>query len=96
MTNYREILRLTALGLSQRNMMQSINVAQKAVVKVQRRAREMNLSWPLDEPLTNVKLGNLMFPREPKQTAKKMPDFDYVRKELLRTGVASHRNHVPI
>ena len=49
MTKYREILRLTALGLSQRNIMQSINVSQKNVVKVQRRAREMNLSWPLDE-----------------------------------------------
>lgn len=42
MTKYREILRLTALRLSQRNVMQSINVSQKTVVKVQRRAREMN------------------------------------------------------
>lgn len=42
MTKCREILRLTALGLSQRNVMQSINVSQKTVVKVQRRAREMN------------------------------------------------------
>ncbi|SFU64035.1 hypothetical protein SAMN05216508_1241, partial [Eubacterium pyruvativorans] len=52
MTQYREILRLTALGLSQRNIMQSINVSQKTVVKVQRRAKELNLSWPLDESLT--------------------------------------------
>lgn len=28
-----------------------------------------------------------MFPKEPKQTLKKMPDFDYIRKELLRNGV---------
>ena len=34
----------------------------KTVVKVQRRAREMNLSWPLDESLTDIKLGKLMFP----------------------------------
>ena len=72
MTKYREILRLTALGLSQRNVMQSINVSQKTVVKVQRRAREMNLSWPLDESLTDIELGKLMFPMNtsgPKQTS---------------------------
>ena len=40
MTKYREILRLTALGLSQRNIVQSIGVSQKTVVKVQKRARE--------------------------------------------------------
>ena len=43
MTKYREILRLTALGLSQRNIVQSIGVSQKTVVKVQKRAREMHL-----------------------------------------------------
>ena len=36
MTKYREILRLTALGLSQRNIVQSIGVSQKTVVKVQK------------------------------------------------------------
>lgn len=54
MTKYREILRLTALGLSQRNIVQSIGVSQKTVVKVQKRAREMHLSWPLDETLTDA------------------------------------------
>lgn len=67
--------------------MQSINVSQKTVVKVQRRARELKLSWPLDESMTDIELGKLMFPKEPKQTLKKMPDFDYIRKELLRNGV---------
>ena len=87
MTQYREILRLTALGLSQRNIMQSINVSQKTVVKVQRRAKELNLSWPLDESLTDSELGKMMFPKQSKQTPKKLPDFDYIHKELLRNGV---------
>ena len=59
MTKYREILRLTALGLSQRNIVQSIGVSQKTVVKVQKRAREMHLSWPLDETLTDAALKTL-------------------------------------
>jgi transposase len=88
MTKYREILRLTALGLSQRAIMQSLGVAQKTVVKVQRRAQELKLSWPLDEFLTDDALGKLMFPKDSKaSSSKKIPDFDYIQKELLRNGV---------
>ena len=88
MTKYREILRLTAKGLSQRNIMQSIGVAQKTVVRVQRRAKELNLTWPLDESLTDQALEKLMFPkRESTEPDRKMPDFDYIQKELLRSNV---------
>ena len=88
MTKYREILRLTALGLSQRNIVQSIGVSQKTVVKVQKRAREMHLSWPLDETLTDAALETLMFPKESKVSKqKRMPDFNYIQKELHRNGV---------
>lgn len=88
MTKYREILRLTALGLSQRNIIQSIGVSQKTIVKVQKRAQEMHLSWPLNESLTDAALEKLMFPKESKASKqKRMPDFDYIQKELLRNGV---------
>lgn len=88
MTKYREILRLTALGLSQRNIIQSIGVSQKTIVKVQHRARELKLSWPLDESLTDEALDKLLFPKEHRiSSTKKMPDFNYIQKELLRNGV---------
>lgn len=88
MTKYREILRLTALGLSQRDIIHSIGVSQKTVVKVQKRAREMHLSWPLDESLTDSALETLMFHKESKVSKqKRMPDFNYIQKELLRNGV---------
>lgn len=44
MTKYREILRLTALGLKQRDIMKSLGIAQKTVVKIQKRAKELSLS----------------------------------------------------
>ena len=56
MTKYREIIRLTSLGFSQRNIMASCGVAQKTVVKVQKRARELNLVWPLEETMTDIEL----------------------------------------
>lgn len=88
MTQYREILRLTAMGLSQRSILGSVGCSQKAVVKVQRRARELKLSWPLDEAMTDAVLEETLFPKAPKVSpVKQMPDFDYIRRELLRNGV---------
>ena len=89
MTKYREIIRLTGLGFSQRNIMASCGVAQKTVVKVQKRARELNLSWPLDESMTDAEPQRLMFSKESTISKnKRMPDYDYIRKELLRNGVS--------
>ena len=89
MTKYREIIRLTGLGFSQRNIMASCGVAQKTVVKVQKRARELNISWPLDESMTDTELQRLMSSKESSVSQnKRMPDYDYIHKELLRNGVS--------
>ena len=85
----REIIRLTGLGFSQRNIMASCGVAQKTVVKVQKRARELNISWPLDESMTDTELQRLMFSKESSVSQnKRIPDYDYIHKELLRNGVS--------
>lgn len=54
MTKYREIIRLTGMGFSQRDIMASCGVAQKTVVKIQKRARELNLSSGSNRPLTGA------------------------------------------
>lgn len=69
--------------------MASCGVSQKTVVKVQKRARELNISWPLDESMTDTELQKLMFSKESKVSAnKRIPDYAYIRKELLRNGVS--------
>ena len=76
MTKYREIIRLTGLGFSQRDIMASCGVAQKTVVKVQKRARELKLSWPLDETMTDTEFQRLMFSKENKVLPnKRMPSM---------------------
>lgn len=88
MTKYREIIRLTSLGFSQRDIMASCGVAQKTVVKVQKRAKELNLAWPLKDVLTDIELQKLINQKEEKVSSnKRMPDFSYMRKELLSNGV---------
>lgn len=57
MTNYREILRISALGLSQQNIAYSCNVFKKTVNRILRKAQEANISWPLDNDQTNAVLA---------------------------------------
>ena len=84
---YREILRLKSLGFSERNIAHSCGVSRNTVSKVTNRASELNISWPLDHGMTDSALEELLFPREKSATDRRLPDYDYVRKELLRNGV---------
>ena len=89
MTNYREILRLASLGLSQQNIADSSGVSKKTVNRVLKRARELDIFWPLEPDETDAVLADKLFPSTLKQVSstKRMPDFDYIRTELLRNGV---------
>ena len=87
MTKYREILRLKSLGFSERNIAASCGVSRNTVAKVTKRADELQLRWPLDFDMTDSVLENLMFPKDKSAMNRRMPDYDYIRKELLRNGV---------
>lgn len=89
MTKYREILRLNSLNLSQQNIANSCNVSKKTVNRVLKRAKKLHISWPLDANETDAVLAEKFFPSAKQvKTNKRMPDYDYIRKELLRNGVS--------
>ena len=88
-TKYREILRLNDLGLSQQDIVDSCNVSKKTVSRVLKRAGELNISWLLDENETDEVLAEKFFPSaKTVVSAKMLPDFDHIHKELLRNGVS--------
>ena len=88
MTKYREILRLSSLNLTQQAIACSCNISKKTVNRVLKAAREKKIQWPLDESMTDEALEQILFPRETKVSSqKRMPDFEYIRKELMRNGV---------
>lgn len=89
MTKYREILRLKNLGLSQQSIADSCSVSKKTVNRVLKRAEELDISWPLDENETDDVLAEKFFPSANQvNSQKRMPDYAYIRKELLRNGVS--------
>ena len=89
MTKYREILRLASLGLSQQSIADSSGVSKKTVNRVLKRAKVLNIFWPLEPNETDAILADKLFPSVQKQmsSTKRMPDFNYIQKELLRNGV---------
>ena len=62
MTKYREILRLDYLRISQENIAYSCHVSKKTVNRVLKRAKEIKLSWPLDENMTDAVIAKTLFP----------------------------------
>ena len=88
MTKYREILRLSSLGFSNRNIALSVPCSRNTVAKVLKRAQELDISWPLEDNQTDGVLESLFYPTQSDRSQKRMPDYDYIHKELLRNGVS--------
>lgn len=88
MTRYREILRLSSLGFSNRNIALNIPCSRNTVAKVLKRAQELDIAWSLEDNQTDEVLEGVFYPKQCDRSQKRMPDYDYIRKELLRNGVS--------
>ena len=87
MTQYREILRLTSLGFSQRNIAGSLRCSRDTASAVALRAKQKQLSWPLPLELTDAELEKLLFPDKGRESSRKAPDYEYIHKEMAKSGV---------
>lgn len=87
MTNYREILRLQAQGISERGIAQSIPCSRNTVSKVLRASIKQAVFWPIAETISDRELGKLLFPLVHMEGDRKMPEFDHIHKELGKSGV---------
>ena len=56
MTNYRKILEMQSQGHSQRSIEASFRCSHQTVSSVLDRAQELNITWPLDDDVTNEAL----------------------------------------
>ena len=88
MTNYREILRLSSLGLNKTQIAQSVGCSRTTVIQVLNIAEEKGISYPLPSDLSDRKLTELLFPSTKAKPQYKMPDYEYVGKELRKMNIA--------
>jgi transposase len=82
-------LRLTAAGLSQRQIARSLHLSHGVVGKYQAAAHRAGLSWPLPEALDDVTLANRLCTKESSRapTAHVAPDFANIHEQLKEKGV---------
>jgi transposase len=89
MRKVRDVLRLSAAGMSKRKIAVSLGVSATAARDCIGRARCSGLSWPLPEGLTDEALELRLYP-PPGVAAKDhrpRPDWAMVHRELRRPGV---------
>ena len=87
MTDYHEILRLKSLGFSERNIALSCSCSRNTVSKAVKKATELGLQWTKSNTRTNLEWHTLLFPAQKEPLAKRLPNFAYIRGELLKNGV---------
>lgn len=87
MTNYREILRLSSLGLNKTQISQSVGCSRTTVIQVLNLATKKKITYPLEQDMSDAQLAKLLFPSAKTRLEYKMPDYEYVSKEMRHSGV---------
>lgn len=87
MTNYREILRLDSIGLNKTEIAASCSCFRNTVASTLKRAAECGLSWPLPADMSDQQLARILYPSVAGKLVYRMPDYEYVYREMQRKGV---------
>ena len=89
MRKIRDVLRLSAEGLSTRQMAASLAIGRTTLRGYLDRADELGLSWPLPPEMSDTDLERLIYPRTARDVSNcaTQPDWAQIRRELRRKGV---------
>ena len=88
MTNYRKILELYSKGYSQRSIETSVRSSHQTVRAALDKAHEMNISWPLEDDVTNEALDELFYGKRCSNSSPyAVIDYAYIHRELSKKGV---------
>jgi hypothetical protein len=94
MRKIRDVLRLSAAGMSKRKIAASLGVSATAAGECIRRARRAGLIWPLPDGLSDEALERQLFP-SPAVAAKDrrpQPDWAAIHREQSRLRSRDHKN----
>ena len=87
MVNHKEILRLKSLGLTHREITDATGCGRNTATRTLARAREQKLSWPQAQSMSQQEVSQRLFPTEQKDPVYKMPDYEWVHREMQKSGV---------
>ena len=87
MTNYREILRLNNLRILKQDIAKTCGCSRNTVANVINRAEEKLINWDTASRLNNNELAACLFPGSNEKPVYKIPDWDYIHREMAKSGV---------
>lgn len=87
MVNYREIIRLKSLNHNNSSVASSCCCSRNTVAEVWRLAEQKDLNWTIPDTLTDKDLETILYPERISKGDRKLPDFEYIHRELARPGV---------
>jgi transposase len=88
MRRIRDVLRLSAAGMSKRQIAASLGVSATAAGECIRRARRAGLAWPLPDELSDEELERRLYPLPmAAKDRRPRPDWAAIHRELRRPGV---------
>lgn len=87
MSKEKQILHMLLDGYSQRRIASTLCVSRNTVAKVARAASDHQLSKDALESMEEMEIHNTLFPEEALLPTLVTPDFPYIHKELLKSGV---------
>ena len=87
MSKEKQILHMLLDGYSQRRIASTLCVSRNTVVKVAKAASDHQLSKDALESMEEMEIHNTLFPEEALLPTLVTPDFPYIHKELLKSGV---------
>jgi len=87
MTNYREILRLSSLGILKQDIAKACGCSRNTAANVIKKAEEKGIGWEAALGLTNNELAERLFPGNQTSQVYKVPDWQYIHLEMAKSGV---------
>ena len=87
MSKEKQILHMLLDGYSQRRIASTLCVSRNTVAKVAKAASDHQLSKDALESMEEMEIHNTLFPEEALLPTLVTPDFPYIHKELLKSGV---------
>jgi len=89
MRKIRDVLRLSAEGLSTRQIAASLAIGRTTLQGYLDRARDAEVVWPLPLEMSDTDLERLFFPRTARDVSNRatQPDWAHIHRELRRKGV---------
>ena len=87
MINYREILRLDSLGINHSQIAMGVGCTRQSVITVLKKAKEKGIRYSDVRDLSDKEVASAIRDGGIKRLEFKMPDYEWVYKELRKSGV---------